>query len=318
MTTAGQGGARVAIVTGAAGGLGRAHALRLAASGCQVVVNDVGVDFRGDRPSADAVVAEIRAAGGVAVADGHDVVSEASAVVATAVDAFGGVDVVVNNAGTAAGTPIGPGAAEEWRATLATSIDGSIGVTGAAWPHLVTSDAGRVVMTASNAMFGARFTPAYSTAKSALYGLTRSLAGAGRRDGIGVNCVLPAAWTRLVRALPPGPVAELMEGRFPPEAVSSFVAWLCDPSCAVSGESFSVGGGRAARVLLAENRGVEPGLDAGPAEWAALADELMGTADVGFPLDIDDEVSWQAHNLSGDVPEGFRPGGPLDWARRAR
>jgi NAD(P)-dependent dehydrogenase (short-subunit alcohol dehydrogenase family) len=309
---------KVAVVTGAGGGLGRAHALVLAEHGCRVVVNDVAVGFRGDVPAADRVVEEIIAAGGEAVADAHDVVTDARALVATAVDAFGGVDIVVNNAGIAVGTPIGPDAVDEWRATIATSLDGSLAVTGAAWSHLERSGSGRVVMTASNAMFGARFSGAYSTAKSSLYGLTRSLAGHGRPAGIAVNCILPAAWTRLVSALPPGPVAELMETRFPPEAVASFVAWLCHPDCPVSGEAFSVGGGRAARVLLAENPGVVLEPDAEPGEWGAVVDELMRTDEVGFPLSIEDEVSWLAHTLGGEVPEAFRPGGPLAWGRRPR
>ena len=122
-------------------------------------------------------------------------------------------------------------------------------------------------MTSSPAMFGASTTPPYSAAKSALYGLTRSLAGQGRREGIAVNAVLPSAFTRLTRSLPPGPMVEMFRARFPPEAVASFVVWLCHPSCPVSGESFSVGGGRAARVVLAENPGVVVD-DLDPGSWA--------------------------------------------------
>jgi NAD(P)-dependent dehydrogenase (short-subunit alcohol dehydrogenase family) len=309
---------QVAIVTGAAGGLGRAHALALASRGCRVVVNDVGVPFRGDVPVAEAVVAEIRAAGGEAVADAHDVVTGAGQIVETAIAAFGSVDVVVNNAGIAPGTPIGPGAVEEWRPTLETTVQGSIAVTGAAWPHLEAAGGGRVVMTASNTAFGAAQSVAYSTAKSSMYGLTRSLAAAGRRSGIGVNVILPAAWTRLVSALPEGPVAELMERRFPPEAVASFVTWLCHPSCPVSGEAFSVGGGRAARVVLAENRGVVLDDASDPEGWGEVVDELMSTRDLAVPLSSNDEVSWLAHTLGGEVPEAYRPGGELAWDRKAR
>ena len=128
---------RVAIVTGAGGGLGRAHALMLAERGCRVVVNDVGLPHGDDVPVADVVVAEIIAGGGEAVADTNDVVSEGAGVVATAVAAFGGVDIVVNNAGIGAGGPIGPGAAEAWRPTIDITLQGSIAVTAAAWPHLV-------------------------------------------------------------------------------------------------------------------------------------------------------------------------------------
>jgi NAD(P)-dependent dehydrogenase (short-subunit alcohol dehydrogenase family) len=311
---------RVALVTGAGavGGLGRAHAVLLAERGCRVVVNDVGLPFGDDVPAAEQVVAEIRAAGGEAVADSNDVVTDAAAIVATAVESFGGVDIVVNNAGVGFSTPIGPDAAVEWRRTLDISVAGSIAVTGAAWPHLERSRSGRVVMTASNTMFGAPGSTAYSTAKSAMYGLTRSLAGEGRRASIAVNCILPAAWTRLTAALPPGPVAELMETRFPPEAVASFVAWLCHPSCPVSGEAFSVGGGRAARVVLAEGVGAVIGVDADPAAWGDVVDAVMATTGAGFPTSSNDEVSWLAHTLGGAVPDAYGPGGGRAWDRKPR
>ena len=176
----------------------------------------------------------------------------------------------------------------------------------------------RVVMTSSNTSFGATRTAAYSSAKSALYGLTRSLAGEGRAPGIAVNAVMPAAWTRLVAGLPPGPVAELMETRFPPEAVASFVAWLCHPSCPVSGEAFSVGAWRAARVVLAENEGVQLGEGADPAEWGEVAGGFMTLDDLSAPLSSTDEVSWTAFLLDGDVPDAFLPGGPLAWDRKPR
>lgn len=309
---------QVAVVTGGGGGLGRAYALLLAERGCRVVVNDVGLRHGEDVPVAASVVDEIVAAGGEAVADAHDAIVAGGAVVDTALSAFGQLDIVVNNAGIGAGSPIGPDAAEAWRPTLDATIQTSIAVTGAAWPHLEHSDAGRVVMTSSPAMFGASTTPPYSAAKSALYGLTRSLAGQGRRSGIAVNAVMPSAWTRLTRSLPPGPMAELFAAHYPPEAVASFVAWLCHPSCPVSGESFSVGGGRAARVVLAENRGVVVDEGADPSAWAEHLDDLMSTDDVVFPRSMNDEVTWQAHTLGKPVPDALGPGGRLAWDRHQR
>jgi len=308
----------VAVVTGAAGGLGRAHALLLAERGCRVVVNDAAVPFRDDVPSAQAVVDEILAAGGEAVVDTHDVVDGAAALVATALETFGGIDIVINNAGIGASTPIGPDAASEWRRTIDISLFGSIAVTGAAWDHLARSGRGRVVMTSSNTSFGSTHTAAYSSAKSSLYGLTRSLAGEGRAVGIAVNAILPAAWTRLVAGLPPGPVAELMAARFPPDAVASFVAWLCHPSCPVSGEAFSVGGWRAARVVLAENEGAVVAEGADPSAWAEVVDRVMTLDGLVAPRSSTDEVSWLAHTLGGEVPEAFRTGGTLAWDRRPR
>jgi NAD(P)-dependent dehydrogenase (short-subunit alcohol dehydrogenase family) len=308
----------VAVVTGAAGGLGRSHALLLAERGCRVVVNDAAVPFRDDVPSAQQVVDEIVAAGGEAVASDADVVDGAADIVASALDAFGAIDIVVNNAGIGASTPIGPHAADEWRRTIDISLFGSIAVTGAAWEHLARSGHGRVVMTSSNTSFGATRTAAYSSAKSSLYGLTRSLAGEGRAVGIAVNAILPAAWTRLVAGLPQGPVAELMEGRFPPEAVASFVAWLCHPTCPVNGEAFSVGGWRAARVVLTENEGVQLGEGADPSAWGDVLDGLLTLDGLAAPGSSTDEVSWMAWTMGGEVPEAFRPGGALAWDRKPR
>lgn len=309
---------QVAVVTGAAGGLGRAHALLLAERGCRVVVNDAAVPFRDDVPSGQRVVDEIVAAGGEAVVSTADVVDGAGDIVATALDAFGGVDIVINNAGIGASTPIGPDAADEWRRTIDISLFGSIAVTGAAWEHLARSGHGRVVMTSSNTSFGATRTAAYSSAKSSLYGLTRSLAGEGRPVGVAVNAIMPAAWTRLVAGLPEGPVAELMESRFPPEAVASFVAWLCHPSCPVSGEAFSVGGWRAARVVLAENEGVQLGEGVDPSVWGEVLDGLVTLDGLVAPGSSTDEVSWMAWTMGGEVPEAFRPGGALAWDRKPR
>ena len=310
-------GGEVAVITGAGGGLGRAYALMLGERGCRIVVNDVGRPHGGDVPVARAVVDELRARGIEAVADDHDAITDGGAIIATALDAFGGVDIVINNAGIGAGTGLGPESVHEWRETIDATLQSSIAVTGAAWPHMIDRGAGRVVMTGSPAMFGASTTIPYSAAKSSIYGFTRSVAAAGRRHGIVANNVMPSALTRLTRSLPPGPMARLFAEHYPPEDVASFVVWLCHSSCTVSGESFSVGGGRAARVALAETRGVRVD-DHAPESWAVQFDELMSLDEVVFPLSMNDEVTWQAHTLGKSVPAELAPGGPLDWNRRPR
>lgn len=306
----------VAVITGAGGGLGRAYAHLLGERGCRIVVNDVGRPHGDNVPTAQSVVDELQAKGIEAVADDHNAITDGGAIVATALDAFGGVDIVINNAGIGAGSPMGPNSADEWRETIDATLQTSIAVTGAAWAHLIERG-GRIVMTGSPAMFGASTTIPYSAAKSAMYGFTRSVAAAGRRHGIVANNVMPSAFTRLTKSLPPGPMAKLFADHYPPEEVASFVTWLCHRSCTVSGESFSVGGGRAARVVLAENRGVLAN-DQSPESWAAQFDNLMSLDEVVFPHSMNDEVTWQAHTLGKSVPAELAPGGPLNWNRKPR
>ena len=307
----------VAVITGAGGGLGRAYAHMLGERGCRIVVNDVGRPHGENVPVAQSVVDELRAKGIEAVADDRDAITDGAAIIATAIAAFGAVDIVVNNAGIGAGTPMGPNSASEWRETIDATLQTSIAVTGAALPHLVERGGGRIVMTGSPAMFGASTTIPYSAAKSSMYGFTRSVAAAGRRYGIIANNVMPSALTRLTKSLPPGPMAQLFADHYPPEDVASFVIWLCHRSCPVSGESFSVGGGRAARVALAENHGVLVD-DHAPESWATQIDKLMTLEEVVFPLSMNDEVTWQAHTLGKSVPQELAPGGPLDWNRKPR
>lgn len=314
---------RVAIVTGAGGGLGRAYALLLAARGAAVVVNDVGSPFPTpdgaiSTPSAQTTVDEILAAGGIAIVDRHDVVTQGDAVVGTALDRLGRVDIVIANAGATGGGGIGPGCLDAWRTVLDVTVDGTVAVLGAAWPHL-TATGGCAVVTSSSAAFGEVMTPGYATAKSGVLGLARSLAARGRRDGVRVNAVLPSSWTRLTEMLPPSATRELME-RFTPEDVAAVVAWLCHDSCNVNGEAFSVGGGRAARVVLAENAGSV--VDAAtPEEWARVAGDVLSSDALVVPRSSGDEVAWQAWNLARagrPVPAAFRPGGREAWDRHPR
>ncbi len=307
----------VAVITGAGGGLGRAYAHMLGERGCRIVVNDVGRPHGDNVPVAQSVVDELRAKGIETVADNHNAITDGSAIISTALDAFGAVDIVINNAGIGAGSPMGPNSADEWRETIDATLQSSIAVTGAAWPYLVAHGGGRIVMTGSPAMFGASTTIPYSATKSSMYGFTRSVAAAGRRHGIVANNVMPSALTRLTKSLPPGPMAQLFADHYPPEDVASFVTWLCHRSCAVSGESFSVGGGRAARVVLSENRGVLVD-DQTPESWAARVEKLMSLDEVVFPLSMNDEVTWQAHTLGKSVPAELAPGGALDWNRKPR
>ncbi|TMR92499.1 SDR family oxidoreductase [Nonomuraea basaltis] len=248
---------RVAIITGAGHGLGRSHALLLAERGAKVVVNDLGgaLDGTGASTGPAADVAElITKNGGQAIANADNVATPegARAIVQAAVDAFGKVDIIVNNAGILRDKSFGKMAVEEFDAVMAVHVRGSYLVSQAAYPIMKAAGYGRVVNTSSPAgLFGNFGQANYSTAKMGLVGLTKTLGIEGARNGIKANAIAPVAWTRMTESLLP---AEF-EAKFTPERVSALVAYLVHESCEVSGEVFTVGGGRVARVFVAEGPG---------------------------------------------------------------
>ncbi|HEV7688991.1 MAG TPA: SDR family oxidoreductase [Acidimicrobiia bacterium] len=247
---------RVAIVTGAGGGLGREHALLLAARGAHVVVNDLGGSVDGQGASsgpAQQVVDEITAAGGVAVVDTNSVSSEEGglAIVQTALDAFSRVDIIVNNAGILRDKSFGSMTPDMWDAVINVHLRGAYCVSRAAWPHLREQNYGRIVSTSSAAGIFGNFGQAnYGAAKMGLVGLTRVLAQEGARNNIKVNAIAPVARTRMTEDLL-GPLADKLD----PSLVSPLVAYLASEDCPLSGEVFSAGGGRVARIFVAEALG---------------------------------------------------------------
>ena len=243
---------RVAVVTGAGGGLGRSHALALAARGALVVVNDVGSaldgSYGGALDAADTVVAEIAAAGGTAVANRSSVATPEGghAIVDTAIREFGGIDIVVNNAGFIRDRAFHKMSDDELTSVLDVHLRGAIHVTRAAWSHMREHGYGRVVNTTSNAGLLGNFGQAnYSSAKMGLVGLTRTLAIEGERHNIKVNAVSPIARTRMTDQVL-GSLADAAE----PECVSQLVALLAHQHCPVSGEVLTVGAGRVARFFI--------------------------------------------------------------------
>ena len=247
---------KVVIITGAGGGLGRQHALLMASRGALVVINDLGgaIDGSGsDKGAADRVVDEIKALGGEAVADTNSVATPegGKAIVQTAVDAFGRVDVVVNNAGILRDKAFTNMEPELLDPVIDVHLKGAFNVTRPAWAIMKEQGYGRVVSTSSAAgIFGNFGQTNYGAAKMGLVGFTRVLAVEGAKYNIKANAIAPLALTRMTENLMAG-----LGDKLDPGLVSPLVAFLAHEDCPVSGQVFSVGGGRVAQVFIGETKG---------------------------------------------------------------
>jgi NAD(P)-dependent dehydrogenase (short-subunit alcohol dehydrogenase family) len=276
---------RVAAVTGAGRGIGRAYALLLGQLGARVVVNDLGGSTSGtggDTSPADDVVEQIRAARGSAVASYGDVSTTdgGQSVIDAAVEHFGGIDIVVNNAGNMVWASLPEATIETIDAHWAVHVRGSFNTLHAAWPHFLKQNYGRAILTTSVGMFGMPDNIGYAIAKASMIGMAKSLT-VGRKDAnININCIAPNAMTRLAartqeeQARLPAPTAEL-----DPANVAPMIAYLAHESCDVSGEVYVAGGGRFARLFVGVTPGyLHPGLtgatvDDVAANWARINDE---------------------------------------------
>ncbi|KAM9330931.1 peroxisomal multifunctional enzyme type 2 [Gastrophryne carolinensis] len=222
--------------------LGRAYALAFAERGASVVVNDLGGDFKGDGKSAsaaDKVVEEIRAKGGKAVAN-YDSVEAGEKLVQTALDAFGRIDIVINNAGILRDRSFARISDDDWDIIHRVHLRGSFLVTRAAWSHMRNQKFGRIIMTASASGIYGNFGQAnYSAAKLGLLGLANTLAIEGEKNNIYCNTIAPIAGSRLTQTVMPPDVVEALK----PEYVSPLVLYLCHESCRENGGLFEVGAG---------------------------------------------------------------------------
>ena len=248
---------KVAIITGAGGGLGREHALLLASRGAQIVVNDLGGGVAGgdggNLGPAETVVKEIEEAGGVAVADGNSVATPegGEAIVQTAIDAFGRVDIVINNAGILRDKTFHNMTPEFVDPVLDVHLRAAFWVTKPAWLHMREQGYGRIVNTSSNSGILGNFGQSnYGAAKMGLVGLTRVLAAEGAKYNIKVNALAPVARTRMTEDIL-GPLADKLD----PKTVSPIVAWLVHEDCPVTGEIYSAAGGRIARFFIGLTEG---------------------------------------------------------------
>ncbi|MFI5040747.1 MAG: SDR family NAD(P)-dependent oxidoreductase [Acidimicrobiales bacterium] len=246
---------RVAVVTGGGSGMGREHARLLASRGASVAI--------GDLAGADDVASEIASGGGDAIGVCVDISLEPQALIDAAVDAFGHVDVVVNNAGILRSHDVVETTDEVWDEVLGVNLRGAFLVTRAAWPVIAAQRYGRVVFTTSNSgLLGVAGSSAYAASKAGLWGLVRVLALEGAALGIQTNAVAPLAFTPMSaqsRAAPPSwrtGAGDAWAARLSPSLVSPVVAWLAHEQCDLNGEMLSVAGGRVARFFL----GLTPGV----------------------------------------------------------
>jgi NAD(P)-dependent dehydrogenase (short-subunit alcohol dehydrogenase family) len=268
---------KVAIITGAGGGLGREHALELARRGARVVVNDLGGSVSGeggDKGPAEHVADEINDLGGEAVADTNSVATAegGEAIVKTAVDAFGSVDIVVNNAGILRDKTFHNMTTDLVEPVIQVHLLGAFYVTIPAWRIMREKNYGRVINTSSNSGLLGNFGQSnYGAAKMGLVGFTRVLANEGRKFNIHANAIAPVAKTRMTEELL-GPAADLVD----PKTVTPLVCYLASEECDVSGEVFSAAGGLYARFFI----GLTPGYYQQGAtvedvrdHWAEIRDE---------------------------------------------
>lgn len=272
---------RVAIVTGGGGGLGRSYARLLASRGAHVVVNDIDRKDDNGLSPAGATAAEIVDQGGSAIAHDGSIAepSAGPAVVRTALEAFGQVDIVVNNAGIVRDRSFGKMSDEEIAEVLAVHLHGTIGLTRAAWGAMRERQYGRVVMTTSVAgLWGNLGQANYASAKAGLVGLGRTLAIEGARYGIQVNLISPGAATSMTAAMLP----EELHERMSPDRVAPMVAYLCHESCTLTGEILFAAAGRYARNLVIETAGYENG-EATVEDIAAHLPDILDTTSWSVP-----------------------------------
>jgi NAD(P)-dependent dehydrogenase (short-subunit alcohol dehydrogenase family) len=277
---------RVAVVTGSGSGLGRSHAMFLASRGAKIVVNDLGgaVDGSGGSDTAaEKVVAEIKAAGGEAVPNFDSVATPegASGIIQTALDNYGRIDILINNAGNLRDKSFGKLQPEDFDAVVDVHLSGSAYCTLAAWPHMKEAEYGRIVMTTSAAgLFGNFGQGNYAAAKMGVVGLMNALKHEGRKSNINVNTLAPMALTRMTVDIMSDKIKPLVK----PEFVTPIVAWFCAEENTTTGDIVEAGAGYYAKVQVVEGAGV-----------------ILGGGDIPTPEEIQANYDKIA-DMSGALP----------------
>ena len=248
---------RVAVITGAGRGLGRAYALLLASQGAKIVVNDAGVSLKGQGPDAgpaQEVVQEIKAAGGEAVACTESVATAegGKAIIQAALDHYGRVDILIHNAGNVRRGSLKEMTYADFDAVLDVHLRGAFHVVRPAFPLMCKAGYGRIVLTSSiGGLYGNRDVANYSVSKAGLLGLSNVAALEGAAEGVKSNVIIPAAVTRMAEGLDTSAYPPMS-----PELVAPVVGWLAHESCSISGEMLISIAGRVAKAFVAETPGV--------------------------------------------------------------
>ncbi len=278
---------KVVVITGAGGGLGKAHALEFARRGAKVLVNDLGasVDGAGSSDAADAVVEEIVAAGGTAIANKASVSDRAGAksIIQDAVDAFGTIDILVNNAGILRDKSFKKMTLDEWDLVMNVHMNGTAYVTHAAWPIMYEKNYGRIICTSSGSGVWGNFGQAnYGAAKMAMVGFMNVLAIEGRSKNIHINCLAPGAATRMTATIPGRPDIDVDNP--PPERapalVTPAVIYMASEN-APTGKIIQAAAGNFSTASMFSNDGVSLGLDASYETFLSHEDQIMDMSNAG-------------------------------------
>ncbi|NRB37658.1 MAG: SDR family oxidoreductase [Pseudomonadales bacterium] len=289
---------KVVVITGAAIGLGCSHAKLFAAQGARVIANDLGVNrdgTMGDNQALDHVVAAIKEAGGIATAN-YDSVENGERIIEQAMDEFGQVHVIVNNAGILRDKSFHKMSLEEWQLIHRVHLEGAFRVTRAAWPHMRNQTYGRVLFTASAAGLYGNFGQAnYGAAKLGLYGLTRTLAVEGASKNIHANTIAPMLDSRMLEGLLPDEYRKQMK----PELVSPLAAFLCHEDCNENGSLYEVGAGWYGKVRWQRSDGLAlpPGEEVSIADIANNWQTINSFEQAHFPQDNVEAGMFMLKNL---------------------